>query len=94
MVKGVKRNIIEINNTGSSCFERIVFYLSPDFSLGGKNAGALAEKELKRILNGSIGNKNTLRYKVKAKKRRRIFLCSLVAAVLVVAGFVIVRLLT
>ncbi|MBR3300650.1 MAG: hypothetical protein IKI68_04095 [Clostridia bacterium] len=75
MVKGVKRNIIEIKNTGSDCFERIVFYISPDFPLAGKNAADLAAVELKRIVNGSSGYKNTLRYRVRAKRRRRFILC-------------------
>ncbi len=29
MVKGVNKTIIEVNNTGSKVFDRIVFYVSP-----------------------------------------------------------------
>lgn len=32
MVKGVNKTIIEVNNTGSKVFDRIVFYVSPAFS--------------------------------------------------------------
>ncbi len=29
MVKGVNKTVIEVNNTGSKVFDRIVFYVSP-----------------------------------------------------------------
>ena len=38
MVKGVNKTVIEVNNTGSKVFERIVFYISPTCSnLSSKN---------------------------------------------------------
>lgn len=38
MVKGVNKTIIEVNNTGSKIFDRIVFYVSPSCSnLSAKN---------------------------------------------------------
>ena len=38
MVKGVNKTIIEVNNTGSKVFDRIVFYVSPACSnLSAKN---------------------------------------------------------
>ena len=38
MVKGVNKTIIEVNNTGSKVFDRIVFYVSPTCSnLSAKN---------------------------------------------------------
>lgn len=38
MVKGVNKTIIEVNNTGSKVFDRIVFYVSPACSnLSSKN---------------------------------------------------------
>ncbi len=38
MVKGVNKTIIEVNNTGSKVFDRIVFYVSPECSnLSAKN---------------------------------------------------------
>lgn len=41
MVKGVSKTIIEVNNTGSPLFEKIVFYVTPEF-------GTLNAKQLKR----------------------------------------------
>ena len=88
MVKGVKRNIIEVNNTGSECFERIVFYISPDFKLSGKNVAELAAKELTRIMGGSKDNKTTLRYRVKAKRKRKILY--LVLGAVAIIGLILI----
>ena len=32
MVKGVNKTVIEINETGSKYFERVVFFVSPEYS--------------------------------------------------------------
>ena len=32
MVKGVNKTIIEINNTGSKYFDRVVFYINPSYT--------------------------------------------------------------
>ncbi len=31
LVKGVNKTVIEVNNTGSKMFEKIVFYVSPQY---------------------------------------------------------------
>ena len=41
MVKGVNKTIIEVNNTGSRYFEKIVFYVTPQY-------GNLSAKQLKK----------------------------------------------
>ena len=41
MVKGVNKTVIEVNNTGSKVFDRIVFYVSADY-------GNLSAKQLCR----------------------------------------------
>ena len=41
MVKGVNRTVIEVNNTGSKLFERIVFYVTPEY-------GTLSAKQLRK----------------------------------------------
>ena len=41
MVKGVNKKIIEINDTGNEVFERVVLYISPEYSI-------LSNKELKK----------------------------------------------
>ncbi len=45
MVKGVNKTVIEVNNTGSKVFDRIVFYVSPACS-------NLNAKSLKRAVQG------------------------------------------
>ncbi len=43
MVKGVNKTVIEVNNTGSKVFDRIVFYVSP-------SCGNLNAKHLKKAM--------------------------------------------
>ncbi|MBO5210474.1 MAG: hypothetical protein J6B80_00920 [Clostridia bacterium] len=67
MVKGVSKTIIEVNNTGSKLFEKIVFYVTPEY-------GCLNAKQLKRAAaNFSFNYASTvkcdaLRKRVKRKK--------------------------
>lgn len=83
MVKGVNKTVIEVNNTGSKVFDRIVFYVSP-------SCGNLNAKHLKRAMQNFTfqfderagkGYK-TLRQRMLA--RRRIFICGVAAAVVTV----------
>ncbi len=74
MVKGVSKTIIEVNNTGSKYFEKIVFYVTPQY-------GNLNAKHLKRAAadfafnyQGAL-NKKPLRKRYKHKK---IFLASII----------------
>ncbi len=67
LVKGVSKTIIEVNNTGSKLFEKIVFYVTPEY-------GNLNAKHLKRAAanfsfnyDSSLNNR-TLRKRVKRKK--------------------------
>lgn len=41
MVKGVSKTVIVVNNTGSKLFEKIVFYVTPEY-------GTLSAKQLRR----------------------------------------------
>lgn len=67
LVKGVSKTIIEVNNTGSKLFEKIVFYVTPEY-------GNLNAKQLKRAAasfsfnyDNSLNNQS-LRKRVKHKK--------------------------
>lgn len=75
MVKGVSKTIIEVNNTGSKFFEKIVFYVTPEY-------GNLNAKHLKRAAaefafnyNDSINHK-PLRKRYKRKRNGKILLFS------------------
>ena len=71
-MKGVSKTIIEVNNTGSKLFEKIVFYVTPEY-------GNLSAKQLKRAAStfafnfeGGPNLKGNLRKKY--KRRRALFL--------------------
>lgn len=68
MVKGVNKSIIEIIDTGSPFFEKVVFYVSSDF-------GNMSAKQLENAATAfalGLSNKNekqrSLRKRVKLKK--------------------------
>ena len=82
MVKGVNKNVIEINDTGSDIFERIVFYVSPKFST--INQKRILKESEKFTVNYRENNKNTLRARCIRRKRR--FLCLLILSVLAIAA--------
>lgn len=76
MVKGVSKTIIEVNNTGSKLFEKIVFYVTPEY-------GNLSAKQLKKAASSFSFNYNnafarpSLRRKYKKKLLLKISLISL-----------------
>ncbi len=90
MVKGVSKTIIEVNNTGSKLFEKIVFYVTPEY-------GNLSAKQLKRAASEFSFNfdtntpKNTLRKRYKRKRIIR-FVCALGAVFLVIGVLLLILL--
>lgn len=62
MVKGVSKTIIEVNNTGSKFFEKIVFYVTPEY-------GTLNAKHLKKAAAEFAFNYNNTA--IKGNLRRR-----------------------
>lgn len=84
MVKGVNKTVIEVNNTGSQLFEKIVFYVTPEYS-------NLSAKQLRKAAGDfSFGfqkmtAKASLRKRYKRKKRIILSLSFLLAAVIVSA---------
>ena len=88
MVKGVNKTVIEVNNTGSRLFEKIVFYVTPEYS-------NLSAKQLKKAAGSFSFNfdsplpKQSLRKRYKLRKKR--ILCisgALITAVIAVVTFV------
>lgn len=76
MVKGVNKTVIEVNNTGSKLFEKIVFYVTPEY-------GNLSAKQLRRAASAFSFNYETppntgvLRKRYKRKRILRFLLLSL-----------------
>ncbi|MBR4072402.1 MAG: hypothetical protein IKK24_00550 [Clostridia bacterium] len=83
MVKGVNRTVIEVNDTGSKIFEKIVFYVSPEY-------GNLSAKSLKKAAGEvSLGlesypKSKSLRNRVRLK--RRLFFLSASFVLLLITG--------
>lgn len=87
MVKGVSKTVIVVNNTGSKLFEKIVFYVTPEY-------GNLSAKQLKKAASGFSFNydetarRQSLRRRIRRKRliRNLIFagLGLAVAAVLLI----------
>jgi len=72
MVKGVNRTVIEVNDTGSKMFEKIVFYVSAEY-------GNLSAKSLQKAADElSLGlesypRKSSLRRRMIIKRRIALF---------------------
>ena len=83
LVKGVNKTVIEVNNTGSKIFDRIVFYVSPDCgNLSVKNLNK-AIKDFTFDFDNRVGKGYTsLRKRIK----RRIIIMLSAAVFLAVAG--------
>lgn len=85
MVKGVNKTIIEVNNTGSKVFDRIVFYVSPACS-------NLSAKNLNRAVRNftfQLDERAGRGYKSLRQRhitRRKIIMATILGAVIVVAA--------
>lgn len=75
MVKGVNRTVIEVNDTGSKVFEKIVFYVSPQYGNLGARALSKAANEISLGLE-AYPRKKTIRQRMILK--RRIIIASVV----------------
>lgn len=82
MVKGVNKTVIVVNNTGSKFFEKIVFYVTPEY-------GKLTAAQLQKATEGftfSFGDeipakRSSLRKRYKRKRRvtAAVLLCGIFA---------------
>ncbi len=92
MVKGVNKNIIEVNNTGSDIFEKIVFYITPKYASLENEYFDLATKEIEAVLENNAEHYETLRDRMKRKNTKTKYIVSLLIALgicLFVSGFYI-----
>lgn len=90
MVKGVSKTVIVVNNTGSKLFEKIVFYVTPEY-------GTLSAKQLKKAASSFSFNyddsapKAALRRRVKRKKQiRALVLASAALLALITVALIII----
>ena len=82
MVKGVSKTVIVVNNTGSKLFEKIVFYVTPEY-------GNLNAKQLKKAASSFSFNYDSFYPKKKALrktyKRKKILKAVLVSLLILSA---------
>lgn len=92
MVKGVNKTVIEVNNTGSKIFDRIVFYVSP-------SCGNLSTKNLNRAIKSftfQLDERAGRGYKTIRQRRhirRRVLLTAILGAVIALTVTVIIMVL-
>lgn len=91
MVKGVNKTVIEVNNTGSKFFEKIVFYVTPQY-------GNLSTKQLLRETDNFTFNfaeradrgYKTLRRRMKRKRMLYLAGALVLAAVAVTVALILI----
>lgn len=92
MVKGVNKTVIEVNDTGSRVFDRIVFYVSP-------SCGGLSSKNLNRAIKNftfQIDERAGRGYTGLRRRhltRRRITIASITGAIITAAVIALVLIL-
>ena len=83
MVKGVNKTVIEVNNTGSKVFDRVVFYVSPGYSnLSQKNLNRAIKNFTMQIDDNVPKRKMSLRQKYAF--RRRVIIAAVVGLISIV----------
>lgn len=92
MVKGVNKTVIEVNNTGSKVFDRIVFYVSPNcVNLSAKNLNRAIRNFTFDFDNRAGKGYHSLRKRMLFRRRLIIGLSS--AAILLAVGITLVFIL-
>lgn len=92
MLRGVNRSIIEISETESRYFEKILIFVKPEF---GSLPPQKLNNEARRLLNGvtyspmGLTKTTSARYRAALKRRRRI---TLALSLLLVLGLIVWRL--
>ncbi|MCQ2478574.1 MAG: hypothetical protein MJ091_05120 [Clostridia bacterium] len=72
MVKGVNKTVIEINDTGSKFFDKVVFYVSPKYSFTSENRLKRAAGNYFFSVTESKAFKKPLRKRVKNRQYMKI----------------------
>lgn len=88
MVKGVNKNIIEINDTGNEIFEKVILYIKPQYN---NISNKLLNSETEKILNSFIKKTNSDIF-IQNKKSSKVVVylfAAVLLAILTVVGFII-----
>lgn len=84
MVKGVNKSVIEISQTGSKYFSKIILYVSPLYT--DTSAYKLASEAERLVKELSSVSHQPLRTRVRKLKIKKIIICCIGAAVLVASA--------
>ena len=82
MIKGVNKQVLEINETQNGFFEKAIFFVKPEYS--GMGEGRLKESAKKEIENA--GKPPLRSYKYKNERIKNIFIITAVFVTGVVVG--------
>lgn len=80
MVKGVNKTVIEINETGNKYFERVVFFVNPEYSFMSQNK--LESKAIDYMSDG-VSSLNFQRIKKGRGKKIAALVTALLAAIII-----------
>ncbi len=87
MVKGVSKTVIVVNNTGNKYFEKIVFYVTPEY--GNLSAGHLNSAATKFISTLDINKYEKSTQRKRCKRKRTVRLAVLFGLLLVAIGVIL-----
>ncbi len=92
MVKGVNKSVIEISETGSKYFSRVILFVAPEYvEKKSKKLTAEAASVIRKIqMSGNTPLRDIIYAERKRKKRLTILLLSAFSGVLVTALFFII----
>lgn len=64
MVKGINRQVLELNDTGSRYFEKAFFFVKPEYS---RESESVLRQSALRAVNEGLGVPKSRRQKIKSK---------------------------
>ncbi len=87
MVKGVNKRVIEVNDTGNKFFEKIVFYVTAEYS----DLSPTQLKEATKFLNlGFDENRFNMPLRKRRRlRRKRIAFFAVLGSCLIIAGIIL-----
>lgn len=89
MVKGVNKSVIEITETGSEIFSKIILFVAPDCK---EKDSAKVNKEAERLINKIKGQEGlSLRQAVhkQRKRKKRVIIFSLFMSLAIIASLLL-----
>ena len=89
MVKGVNKTVIEVNNTGNKFFEKIVFYVTPEYGNLSAKQLRLAAENFSFSFSEKTENKNNNSFRKRYNKKRRRRITVLVGGAVAVLGIIL-----